>query len=280
MIYSLTKKAALFTVLGGSAMVAAFGTTATSYLDTAVFRIRNTAKNAVPVEFEIDRAKREVEKLTPAIHRHIEILARAEEDVKRLNVEIQEATVNLDHQKNEMIALRKQLDRGNLIPASFGVKSKDVETALRNRLDSYERTERVLIEKKSTLASRQKVVEAARDHLTAIATQKKSLEARIEEIQARLAAIEATNAKQRYHFDGSALANAKKTVEDLDQRLNIIVRVSEMENQLEEDGTFGPSLPDLENVTREIDAKFGLEPATPEHQTVNGVPLAEQSVMD
>lgn len=272
MFYALTKKAVMVGVLGGGTMLALFGAPAASYVGTAFFKVRTAAKNAVPVQFEIDRAKHEIDKLNPAIHQHIEILARAEEDVKRLDTEIRDTTANLERQKSQLLALRAKVEKsdGQKITftsddhkqkITFTSDDRNVEGLLRSRLESYNRSERVLKEKQATLASRQKVVDSAREHLVAIATQKKALEAKIEEIQARLAAIEASNARNQYHFDGSALANAKKTVSELDERLNVVSRIAEMEGRLTEDGTLAPAVKSIDDVTDEIDSKFGLDDA-------------------
>jgi len=257
MLYSFIKKATVLTVLGGGTMVALFGTPAASYVSTAIGKVRHAAKDAVPVQFEIDRARNQVEALTPAIRQHVEQMARAEEDVRMLEGDITETTANLEKQKVALLALRQQIDDGKVQKTGGADNARLIQASLRNRLETYNRCERILEEKKATLASRQKVVESAREHLMAIATQKKALESKIEEIQARLAAIEATNAQNKYQFDGSALAQAKQSVAELDRRLNVVSRVSEMEGRLAEDGTLGPAPAPIGDVTKEIDAKFG-----------------------
>lgn len=260
MIFGMIKKSVMAGVLGMAALGAVFGTPAGSYVRTAFFKIRSVAKDAVPVQFEIDRARQEVQQLEPAIRQHIEVLARAEEDVKRLDGEIMETTANLEKQKSAILALRARADEPLVRQAAYSTGATDLQEALRAKLDGYNRCERILSEKKATLASRQKVVEAAKEHLTAIATQKKALESKIEEIQARLAAIEANNARNKYHFDGSALSRAKKSVNELDERLNVVSRVAEMEGRLADDGTLGPESVSAGDVKSEIDAKFGLKP--------------------
>lgn len=259
MILTMMKKAVVFGFLGSALLVGLFGTPAGSYVRTAAFKVRTVAKDSVPVQFEIDRAKREIESLTPAIRQHIEQMARAEQDVRSLDDEISETTANLQKQKATMVALREQLGNENVTRTGGVDNTRSIQESLRNRLDAYNRCERILEEKKATLASRQKVVESAREHLTAIATQKKALESKIEEIQARLAAIEATNAQSKYHFDGSALARAKQSVADLDRRLNVINRVSEVEGRMAEDGSLGPVPAPVGDVTKDFDAKFGSE---------------------
>ncbi|MBI1321736.1 hypothetical protein GC170_00910 [bacterium] len=259
MILTMIKKAVVFGFLGSALMVGLFGTPAGSYVRTAAFKVRTAAKDSVPVQFEIDRAKREIESLTPAIRQHIEQMARAEQDARTLEDEIAETTANLEKQKATMVALRTQLGNPGVTKTGGQDNSRLIQESLRNRLDTYNRCERILEEKKATLTSRQKVVESAREHLTAIATQKKALESKLEEIQARLAAIEASNARSKYHFDGSALARAKQSVSELDRRLNVITRVSEVEGRMAEDGTLGPKAEAVGDVTKEFDAKFAPE---------------------
>lgn len=267
MLFTFMKKAVVLGTAGVVGLVAIRGTSAGSYMTTAFSKARLAAKDAVPVQFEIERARNEVEALTPAIRQHIEQMARAEEDVRTLEGDITETTANLEKQKTALLALRQQVDDGKIHKTSGSNNLRSMQESLRNRLETYNRCERILEEKKATLASRQKVVESAREHLTAIATHKKALESKIEEIQARLAAIEATNAQNKYHFDGSALARAKQSVAELDRRLNVVSRVSEMEGRLTEDGSLGPAPAPIGDVTKEIDAKFG----TPKPAEGNGV---------
>jgi chromosome segregation ATPase len=261
MILSMLKKAVVFGFLGSALLVGLFGTPAGSYVRTAAHRVRTVAKDSVPVKFEIDRAKREIDSLTPAIRQHIEQMARAEQDVRTLEDDISETTANMEKQKATMVALRAQLGAPGVTKAGGLDTTRAIQESLRNRLDTYARCERILEEKKATLASRQKVVDSAREHLTAIATQKKALESKLEEIQARLAAIEASNARSKYHFDGSALARARQSVSELDRRLSVISRVSEVEGRMAEDGVLGPRPEAVGDVTKEFDAKFGAEPA-------------------
>jgi|688.fasta_scaffold47679_3 chromosome segregation ATPase len=259
MIFSMMKKASAVLALGFFSLMAMRATSAGSYVSTAIYKVRHAAQDAVPVQFEIDRARHEVDALTPAIREHIEQMARAEEDVRGLENDIADTTANLSKQKTSLLALRKQVDDGQIHKVGGTDNSRQIQESLRNRLDTYNRCERILDEKKATLASRQKVVESAREHLSAIATQKKALEAKIEEIEARLAAIEASNANSKYHFDGSALARAKQSVADLDRRLNVVSRVSEMEGRLTEDGTIGQAPAPVGDPAKEIDAKFGTK---------------------
>jgi len=113
MVCSLAKKAVLGTALTAGALYLVFGTSAPSYVRTAFHKVRHTAKNAVPVQFDIDRAREEIASLEPAIKDNIEILARAEVETESLEREITAIKTNIASEKKAMLALRESLDTGN-----------------------------------------------------------------------------------------------------------------------------------------------------------------------
>ena len=86
--------------------------------------------------------------------------------------------------------------------------------------------------------------------------QKKALTTKLDEIEARLQQIEATQATNEFQLDGSALSRAKETVSDLEKRLEVMARKAEMEGRYAETG-----VPVIVNPTRdvvkEIDDEFG-----------------------
>ena len=66
----MTKK---FKLVGGGVAVGAlllfllFGSDALSYVSTSISKVHNSVKGSVPVDFELERARNEVEKITPEI---------------------------------------------------------------------------------------------------------------------------------------------------------------------------------------------------------------------
>ena len=69
MVCSMVKKGLLGAALAAGALYLVFGTSAPSYVRTAFHKVRHNAKDAVPVQFEIDRARDEIAALEPAIQR-------------------------------------------------------------------------------------------------------------------------------------------------------------------------------------------------------------------
>jgi len=260
MVCSMVKKAVLGAALGAGALYMAFGTSAPSYLCTAFHRVRHNAKNAVPVQFEIDRARQEIANLEPAIKDNIEVLARAEVDVEYLNREIANNQARLANEKKEMLALRERLESGDFRLAGHGhvnYTAEEVKGELGRRLDRYKNVNKILAEKEATLKAREKSVVAARKLLMEMAAQKQTLLTKLETIEAHLKMIEATKASNEFDFDDSALARAKQTVFDLEKRLEVLDRKAEMEGQFVDTGNI-PVGPELgRDVVKEIDEEFG-----------------------
>jgi len=257
MVCKMVKKGVVGAALTAGALYLAFGTHAPSYVRTAFHKVRHTAKDSVPIQFDIERARDEIASLAPAIDNNKEELARAEVDVEHLQNEIATVRGNLDSEKKLMVSLRESLSTGDLrLTGNVSYTAAEVRSELAHRLDHYRNVNKILEEKETTLKARQRAVQSARQKLTEMANQKRALATKLESIQARLQAIEATQERNEFTFDDSALARAKQTVSDLERRLEVKARVAEM------DGHFsGGSLPvgaePGRDVLKEFDEEFG-----------------------
>jgi chromosome segregation ATPase len=266
----MVKKAVLGAALSAGALYLVFGTSAPSYVRTAFTRVRHNAKDAVPVQFEIDRARGEIANLEPAIKDNIETLARAEVDVEYLDREIAMVRDNLASEKKGMLALRDRLATGDFRLAGHGHVSytaEEIKADLARRFDHIHHVTKNLEEKEATLKARQKAIVAARKQLTEMAAQKQLLLTKLAGIEAHLKMIEATKASNEFDFDNSALARAKQSVADLEKRLEVLDRRAEMEGRFVDSG-IPVSLEPGRDIVKEIDDEFGAS-AT---QSNNGNP--------
>lgn len=257
---SLVKKGLLGAALGAGALYMAFGTSAPSYLRTAFNGVRNSAKGAVPVEFEIRRAREEVANLEPAIKRNIAEIAQADVDVKDLSDEVAATKANLAKEKATMLSLRERLDSGDFRLASGSSTTADeVKTELARRLDSFKLASSVLENKEKTLKAKQKALEAGKQQLQQMAATKKQMLTKIDEIEARWKMIQTTKEGRDFNFDDSALSSVKASVTDLAKRLDRESKIAEMEGKYSEMGLPITSEPGRD-VVKEIDAEFGPAP--------------------
>lgn len=256
MVCKLMKKGLMGAALTAGALYLAFGTSAPSYVRTAFHKVRHSAKDSVPIQFEIDRAKEEIASLEPAIHHNLEELARAEVDVEHLQREVETVRTNLATEKKAMMALRESLSTGDMkLAGQVSYTADEVKGELGHRLDHYRNVTRILEEKETTLKARQKAVVAARQKLTEMENQKRILATKLESIQARLQAIEATQTKNEFNFDDSALDRAKQTVSDLERRLEVKGRLAEMEGHFSNAAI--PVIEPHRDVVKEFDSEFG-----------------------
>jgi DNA repair exonuclease SbcCD ATPase subunit len=252
------RKSVMGAALGAGALALLFGTAAPSYVKTAFHRVRHNAKEAVPIQFQIDMARQQVADLDPALREQIETLARAEEDVKELNAELVAIKENNTKEKKTITALRKNLDGGDfrLADSSVSYTAEELKTDLRRRFDHYRQVQKIVTEKERTLKAKERAVASAREMLANIRSQRRELMTKIEEIEARHKAIEATRSTNEFNFDDSALAGVKRTVADLERRLNVEARTAELEGKFAD-----PAVPVVVepsgDVVKEIDAAFG-----------------------
>ncbi len=60
MVCKMVKKGVIGAALTAGALYLAFGTHAPSYVRTAFHKVRHTAKDSVPIQFDIERARDEI----------------------------------------------------------------------------------------------------------------------------------------------------------------------------------------------------------------------------
>ena len=261
MACSIIKKGVLGAALGAGALYAAFGTSAPGYVRTAFHNFRHSVKHSVPVQFEIDHARHEINRLEPAIKDNIENLAWATDDVERLDREVVAIRQTLDSEKTALTNLRASVEAGDTrLAGNIRYTTDELKAALKGRFDNYKQTGSLLKDKEETLKSKQKSVIAARQQLAQMSATKRKLLTQLAAIEARLKMIQTTRDSNEFNFDDSALSRAKASVTDLEKRLDVMAKISEMEGQYA-----GSTIPALDepgrDVLREMDAEFGPAPA-------------------
>lgn len=259
MICSMMKKGVIGAALGAGALALAFGTSAPSYVKTAICKARDGAKGAVPIQFEIDRARQMVADLDPAIRANIENLARNEIEINHLQSEIVATRENLSKEKATILALREAVgtQQDTRLAGKVSYTAEEAAASLKSRFDAYKRTSETLAQREKTLAVREKAVVSAKEQLATMHAKKQELMTKIDQIEAQLKAIEATQAANEFTFDDSALSRVKETVTDIEKRIEIISKTAELEGRYAGEKPL-PVLGSSRDIAREIDAEFGV----------------------
>lgn len=257
MVCSMVKKGLLGAALSAGALYLVFGTSAPSYVRTAVVKVRHNVRSQVPPQFDIDRTRQEIANLEPAIKDNIEIYARSEVEIEHLEREIAATKANLAAEKNTLLSLKERAQSGDFrLAGRVSYTEEEVNADLARRLDHYRNVKGILDQKEQTLKSKHQGLDAARKKLDAMSAQKKTLMTKLDAIEARLKAIEATRASNEFDFDDSALARAKKSVDELENQLEVLARKAEYEGRYANVGIPIGNQPGRD-VVKEIDAEFG-----------------------
>lgn len=257
MVCKMVKKGVLGAAAGAGLLALLFGTAAPSYVWTAFHGARQRVHDAVPVQFDIERARQEVASLEPELHKNIETIARAEVEIETLEQEIATTQANLDREGKALIALKQHLSTGDLrLTRGTAYSEDEIKGDLARRLDHYRTVKGILIDKRAMLETRQKALVAAREQNAKMREAKRDLMTKIEGIETRLRQIEATRAANEFTFDDSALARAKQTVAELNKRVEVMARVAEQEGHYTDAGV-PVNVDPNRDIVREVEAEFG-----------------------
>jgi len=258
MVCSLVKKGLLGAALGAGTLFLVFGTSAPSYIKTAFCKMRQSAKDAIDPQFEIERARTEIAGLQPAFDQNKEMLARAEVATEHLEREIHEMQANLDREKATIMALRDKVKTGDFrLTGHVADTAEEIRSHLANRKDHYVYSAGILKEKQEVLKAKKRTIEAAHRKLEELRAQKATLLARLANIEAKLQMIEATQAKNDFNFDDSALSRAKQSVSELEERLEVMARRAEIEGRYGDLDGKSSFVDPHRDVVKEVDETFG-----------------------
>ena len=249
------------TILGGVLAVLAslwlFGSSATSYFRTSWGYMKDSVQSSVPLEFQIERARRMLKDLTPEVQKNMHLIAREEVEVERLARQVAETQTRLAKEKEEILKLKTDLASGKETFQYGGRKYTlaQVKTDLANRFERYKTSEATLASLQGMHAARQKSVDAARQKLEAMLSARRQLQVDVENLDARRQMVAAAQTTAKYQFDDSELGRVKELVNDLRTRLDVTERLVHTEGCFHDEIPVSESTP--ENIVDRVSEHFG-----------------------
>jgi hypothetical protein len=212
-----------------------FGSHALSYVRTAGGWVKDSVKNSVPVEFEIDRARGMVKDIMPEIRKNMQIIAKEEVEVERLEQEIGRLEKKQEKDRNELMSLRSEAASGkeHFKFAGRSYSLKQVKTDLANRFDRFQTSDQTLVSLREVHTARQQGLDAARQKLEGMLTAKRKLEVEVANLEARMKMVEVAQTASSCSFDDSHLGRVKELISDLRSRLTVEEKMVHAENNFE-----------------------------------------------
>ena len=109
----MVKKVAIGGGVALLVMLLLFGRSTFSYLSTTVSRVHDSVKSAVPVDFELDRARKETSRITPEVRKNMHLIATEEHEIEKLEKRI-EVLARYDGLEHKTVAVVVDTDYGTL----------------------------------------------------------------------------------------------------------------------------------------------------------------------
>lgn len=208
---------------------AIFGADAVSYLTSSGRAVRSAVKDAVPMEFELRRARDLVDELVPEMQAQVRLIAQHEVETSGLRRDIEQAKANLAFERTRVAKLRDAVNakEANFTFGGVTYTRGQVKDDLARRFDSLKEAEVVLAGKERLLANRERSLATAVQALERTRSQKSLLEGQIASLESQHRLVQAAAAAEGAPsgIDGTKLAQAERALGQIKKQLDVAERV-------------------------------------------------------
>jgi chromosome segregation ATPase len=240
-----------------------FGRDALSYFRTSAGWVKESVRGSVPMDFEIDRARRMVKELVPDIRKNMHVIAKEEVEVENLKKQIAHTVARLDKDKGELVRLKTDLGTGNNVfqYAGRSYSANQVKVDLANRFERYKTNDATLASLREIQNARERSLAAAREKLEGMLAAKRKLEVDVEHLEARMKMVEAAQTTSDCTFDDSRLSRVKELITDLRTRLDVAERLTTAEGAFHDEIPLSDDATAPANIVDEVTEYLHLDPA-------------------
>lgn len=243
----------------GVLAVVVFGWDAASYVCTSYDRVTESVRSTVPVEFQIDRARRMVRQLEPEIRRCMHVIAKEEVEVNRLKDQIEKAETRNTKDKGDLIRLQTDLSANRNVYkyAGHSYTAAEVKQDLGRRFERFKTAEATLQSYSDMRDARQRNLEAARTKLEAMVAAQRQLQVEVENLEAKLKLVEVAEASSDFNFDDSKLARAKELIGQIRTDLEVTAKLANADINFH--GEIPLDDPAADDIEQQVAEYFGLD---------------------
>ena len=257
------KKVLIGTGAGVVVLGLLFGRDAVSIVSTAASQVSQTARNAMSVDFEIDRAHAMIKDLDPEIRRNMHLIAKEEVEVERLESEVERTRLQLADSRENIMRLKSDLDSdaGSYYYGGRRYTVTQVKTDLSNRFERHKTKEGTLEKLEKILQARRSSLDAARQKLEGMMAAKRQLEVDVANLQARQKMVEVAQTTSDINFDDSHLARTKELINAISTRIDVAERMVNADVHFQDEIPLDAQEATDEDLADEITAYFGDDEA-------------------
>jgi chromosome segregation ATPase len=199
------------------------GTPLYSYARCGVNWLKDSSSDAMPLEWELKRARQMITDLKPEIEVNAKRIAREKVEVARLDKQLVETETRLAKTQTDIERLTDDLKSDNNY-YTYGDRtytSVQVKNDLSNRFKRF-KTRRATADKlEQMLSARQSSLRAAHERMEAMLSVKSQLEVEVENLQARLGALRVAQTSSQLNLDDSQLARTRELLDEIATRIDV-----------------------------------------------------------
>lgn len=253
-------------IVGGVSALAlgtlVLGTTWISYVRTAKNEVTNAVEDAIPIEFQLKRAKDMLDnELEPEIRKMKHAVAESQVDVEHLQARLDSKQEEVRLKRLAIMGQREELasEKPSFVDVdNVSYTKAEFEEDLGKRFERFKTFETTFKAEMKVLNAKTQAVEANESKVAKLLAAKEELKLQIEELEARVSALKAAETVEESKFDDSKLANVKGLLDSLDAKVDV------RERELTLEGKTTDLIPlkteeSSKSVVDSVDAYFGNE---------------------
>lgn len=194
-----------------------------SYARCGVDWLRSSANDAMPLEWELKRARQMIADLKPEIEVNATRIAREKVEVAHLEKQLDETKTRLAQSQNDIERLSEDLRSENPY-YSYGGRTytvSQVKNDLSNRFKRHKTRTATAEKLQQMLAAREASLRAAQERMEAMLSAKRQLEVEVENLQARLGALRVAQTSSQLNLDDSQLARTRELLDEIATRIDV-----------------------------------------------------------
>jgi chromosome segregation ATPase len=202
-------------------------------VSTAIKRAHAKLERKIDPDFELARIRDEIAKLTPDMHKNLSKIAEEMVAVESLERRVNDLQARLDNSKDELAVMTSAVEKGTTRVVLHG---REVSvTQVKDRLRTCRNLEKELANNRKVLDAKRQGVEAARQQLVEMKSQKQQLEVMAAEYEAQLKTLALASTQARIKLDDSRLAEIKASLERLRERIDVERKTADLAEKFNTD---------------------------------------------
>ena len=253
----MIKKLVMSVLVVSGVAVILLGSNVMSYVTTSCERVTESVENSVPIEFQIDRARKMVRDLEPEIRRSMHVIAKEEVEVEQLDKRIESSESKSGKEKSEIMRLQSDLQTGKSVfrYAGHQYTAGEVRQDLARRFTRFKTSDATIASLSDMRSARQNNLDAAREKLATMMSAQRQLLVEVENLEAKLKLVEVAQASSDLQLDDSQLARAKGLIADIRAKLDVAAKLANADTNFHDEIPLESAAPD--DITDQVAEYFG-----------------------